>query len=80
MTCVNPEELVGSQFEMPDPEDGKTKKMTIIKEIKDHKKMVQNESTHQKFMVHGTVNDQEETMDCNDIIDHMERQREEPLY
>ena len=56
MAHVDPEELVGLQFEMPDPEDGTTKRMTIIKEIKDHKKMVQNQSTHGKFMVHGTVN------------------------
>ena len=77
---MDPEELVGLEFEMPDPDDGKMKRMTIMKEIEDHKKMVQNQSTYKKFMVHGSVNNQEEIVDYNDIIDHTERQREEPLY
>ena len=55
--CVDPEELVGLQFDTPDPEDGKMKKMTIIKEIEDHKKKVQNKSAHRKFMLCGNIDD-----------------------
>ena len=56
------------------------KKMTIMKEIEDHKKKVCNKSPHWKFMLYGNIDDQEETMDCNNIIDHMEKQGEEPLH
>ena len=55
MACINPEELVGLQFEMPDPKDGNMKTVTIIKEIEDHKKMVQTQSMYRKFMVCGTI-------------------------
>ena len=80
MAHIDPEELVGLEFEMPDPDDGKMKKMTIMKEIKDHKKKVRNESTHHEFMLHGNVDNQEEMMYHDNIIDHMEKQREQPLF
>ena len=79
MALVDPEELVGFTFDMPDDE-GNIQEMTIVEAVEDHQKKIFDSSAHRKFRVSRNQDQCEEIMAYNDIIDHIEKQGEAPIF
>ena len=79
MALVNPEELVGITFDMPD-EDGNMQAVTITEAIEEHEKKVFDSSQHMKFRTSRNLDDYEEILTCNEVIDHIKKQGKEPLH
>ena len=78
MALVDPEELVGFTFNMTN-EQGNLQSTTIVEAMDDHQKQLFENSKHKKFKVSCNKDQCEEILSCNEIVDHIERQREWPL-
>ena len=79
MTIIDIDELIGSTFEMPD-ESGKMQQNTIKDVIKPHEESIKNNPTHIKFRVSRNHDKYEDIMACDQVMDHIERQGEDPVY
>ena len=79
MALVDPEELVGFTFNMPN-EQGNLQSTTIMEAMDDHQKQIFESSKHKKLKVNRNKDQHEEILSHNKIVDHIERQREEPLH
>ena len=79
MALVDPEELVGFTFDMPD-KHGNLQATTIVKAIDEHQKQIIDSSKHKKFKVSRNNDQYEEILSYNEIVDYIEKQGEEPLY
>ena len=73
MTLVDPEELVGFTFEMPD-EDGDPAEMTTAEATKDHQKQVFDSSQHKKFKFSCNMDQFKEILSHNNIMDQTKKQ------
>ena len=79
MALVDPEDLVGFTFDVPD-EQRNLQPTTIVEATDDHQKQIFESSKHKKFKVSCNKDQHEEIASCNEIVDHIERQNEEPLH
>ncbi len=79
MAIIDVEDLVGRTFQLPD-NNGKPSKTTIIEAIQGHETDKEKSSTHTKFCVSHNKNKYEEILSYNDIMDHLDKQEDGPLF
>ncbi len=78
MTIVDPVDLVGTTFDMPN-DDGTSDKFRIVEAIRDHQQSTENASVLTKFRVARNRDNFEQVLTYQQVMDHIEKQGEEPI-
>jgi hypothetical protein len=77
MITFNPHDLIGRTFLMNPQEDGQRYRARIVEAVEDHQSKIAEQSNRIKFVC--SINDEqyEEIMSYNDIISHIEKDKED---
>ena len=78
IVIIDPTDLVGTHFDLPNA-DGVTERAEIVEAIRDQQETHENSSSLTKFRVSRNRDQYEQILSYDEVMDHLEKQGEEPI-
>ena len=78
MMVMHPEDLIGRTFLSEPMDNGERHRGRIVKAITEHKKDIANNPDRIKFLCSFNNDEYEDILAYHDIIDHIEKEYEDP--